>query len=277
MENKIQIFDNPEFGEVRVVMIDGEPWLVGKDVATALGYVKPTDAVRNHVPDKFKGVSEMETPGGKQNVVVINEAGMYKLVMRSKLESAEKFSDWVCEDVLPSLRKNGTYTVDNPQTSLENEISALVPIAWHGENILATPQLAKVYGVKRNTIIKVLSLNREQFAENVHFFKIEGDELRTFLDIAQDCDADIANHMAKLYLWTRQGAALQAKLLTTKRSRKAFKLLEVGYFGKPVTDCHTQKLSPQEKFNALLKCAELTNNAELRDSIIRQTVKLILS
>ena len=114
MENNVQLFDNEEFGIVRVVTINGEPWLVGKDVATALGYVKPTDAVRNHVPDKFKGVSVLETPGGKQNVVVINEAGMYKLVMRSKLESAEKFSDWVCEEVLPSIRKTGGYSVKDP-------------------------------------------------------------------------------------------------------------------------------------------------------------------
>lgn len=115
MTTALQIFTNEEFGDIRVVMRDGEPWFVGKDVASALGYVKPADAIREHVPDKFKGVCEMETPGGKQKVIVINEAGMYKLVMRSKLESAEKFSDWVCEDVLTSIRKTGSYSVEMKQ------------------------------------------------------------------------------------------------------------------------------------------------------------------
>ena len=119
MEDKVQIFDNPEFGKVRVVMIDGEPWLVGKDVATALGYKDPGKAIREHVPDKFKGGAEMDTPGGVQNVVVINEAGMYKLVMRSKLESAENFSDWVCEEVLPSIRKTGSYSVECETNAVE--------------------------------------------------------------------------------------------------------------------------------------------------------------
>ena len=127
MEKAIQLFINEEFGEVRVVTIDSEPWLVGKDVAIALGYKEPEKAVREHVSDKFKGVSVLDTPGGKQKVVVINEAGMYKLVMRSKLESAEKFSDWVCEDVLPSIRKTGSYSVA-PVESLAKSISELAAV-----------------------------------------------------------------------------------------------------------------------------------------------------
>lgn len=147
MENNVQLFDNPEFGEVRVVTINGEPWLVGKDVAIALGYVKPTDAVRNHVPDKFKGVSEMETPGGKQNVVVINEAGMYKLVMRSKLENAEKFSDWVCEEVLPSIRKTVGYSVDGEQTEKSK-------IRWERLNLQRGIELRKTAKAVKDPNVK---------------------------------------------------------------------------------------------------------------------------
>ena len=129
MEEKFlpQVFEHEKFGKVRVVMKDGIPWFVGKDVATALGYTKPEDAVRKHVPDKFKGVSVLETPRGKQKVVVINEAGMYKLIMRSKLESAEEFSDWVCEDVLTSIRKTGSYSVAsvNPLAQAISELAAV--------------------------------------------------------------------------------------------------------------------------------------------------------
>lgn len=115
MTTALQIFNSEEFGNIRVIIRDGEPWFVGKDIATALGYVRTADAVREHVPDKFKGVGEMETPGGKQNVVIINEAGLYKLIMRSDLESAEKFSDWVCEEILPSIRKTGSYSIEMKQ------------------------------------------------------------------------------------------------------------------------------------------------------------------
>ena len=131
MENKLQIFVNAKFGKIRVVMKDGEPHFVGKDVATALGYKDPGRAVREHVPDKFKGAVEMPSPGGVQNVVIINEAGMYKLVMRSKLESAEEFSDWVCGDVLTSIRKTGSYSVtpaNNDIDSLAQAISKLADV-----------------------------------------------------------------------------------------------------------------------------------------------------
>ena len=131
MENKLQIFVNTKFGKIRVVMKDGEPHFVGKDVATALGYKDPGRAVREHVPDKFKGAVEMPSPGGVQNVVIINEAGMYKLVMRSKLESAEEFSDWVCGDVLTSIRKTGSYSVtpaNNDIDSLAQAISKLADV-----------------------------------------------------------------------------------------------------------------------------------------------------
>lgn len=107
--NELRIFSNKEFGEVRTVTIDGEPWFVGKDVAAALGYEKPTDAIRKHIDEEDRGISKMETPSGKQNVTIINESGMYSLIMSSKLPSAKKFKHWVTSEVLPSLRKNGSY------------------------------------------------------------------------------------------------------------------------------------------------------------------------
>lgn len=81
--NELIIFNNPEFGEIRTVEVNGEPWFVGKDVATALGYKNPQEAVRNHVDDEEKGVSEILIPGGKQTVPVINESGLYSLVLSS--------------------------------------------------------------------------------------------------------------------------------------------------------------------------------------------------
>lgn len=107
--NDLQVFSSPEFGQVRTVEVDGEPWLVGKDVAEALGYKNPQEAVRTHVDDDDKGVSKILTPGGEQLVPIINESGLYSLVLSSKLPTAKKFKRWVTAEVLPSIRRHGGY------------------------------------------------------------------------------------------------------------------------------------------------------------------------
>ena len=107
------LFKNDMFGEIRNVMEGATPWFVANDVAKALGYKDPVHTVRNIVWEENKGVAEISTPGGRQNVTIINEAGVYQLIFRSKLESAKQFQKWVFEEVLPSIRKNGFYVSDN--------------------------------------------------------------------------------------------------------------------------------------------------------------------
>ena len=107
--SQMEIFKNPEFGTIRAVEIDGEPWLVGKDVALALGYKNPQEAIRNHVDAEDKGVSEILTPGGMQKLPIINESGLDSLVLSSKLPKAKLFRRWVTSEVLPSVRKHGAY------------------------------------------------------------------------------------------------------------------------------------------------------------------------
>lgn len=117
----VQIFSHPEFGGVRVVELNGEAFFVGRDVAIALGYAKPENALATHVPDKYKKVTPIQgTPGGTQNMTVINEAGLYKLIFASKLPKAIDFSDWVCEEVLPSIRKTGKYSIEKTEPNLED-------------------------------------------------------------------------------------------------------------------------------------------------------------
>ena len=113
----IKIWENQEFGELRIVDMNGEPWMVGKDVAQALGYGEGkslANAVANHVDPEDKGVTELMTPGGKQKMVVINESGLYSLVLSSKLPGAKRFRRWVTGEVLPSIRKHGAYM--DPET-----------------------------------------------------------------------------------------------------------------------------------------------------------------
>lgn len=124
--NDLVIFENPEFGQIRVVNKDSEPWFVGKDVADALGYGKGkslNNAVSRHVDDDDKGVTEMMTPGGKQNFVIINESGLYSLILSSKLSTAKKFKHWVTSEVLPSIRKTGGYIAGQENLS-DSELMA---------------------------------------------------------------------------------------------------------------------------------------------------------
>ena len=110
--NELMIFNNPEFGEIRTVEVNGEPWFVGKDVATVLGYGEGkslANAVANHVDEEDKGVTELMTPGGDQKMVIINESGLYSLVLSSKLPGAKRFKRWITSEVIPSIRKHGAY------------------------------------------------------------------------------------------------------------------------------------------------------------------------
>ncbi len=112
--NELQIFDNPKFGEIRTLTIDGEPWLAGKDVAEILGYSNPQKAIRDHIDEDDKTVNESFTVNGTQ-AILINESGLYSLILSSKLPNAKQFKRWVTSEVLPAIRKTGTYSVPNKQ------------------------------------------------------------------------------------------------------------------------------------------------------------------
>lgn len=109
--NEIMIFNNPEFGSVRTVCIDGEPWLVGKDVALILKYTNPQKAIRDHVDPEDRTVNESFTVNGTM-ATLINESGFYSLVLSSKLPTAKKFKRWVTAEVLPTIRKTGGYVAN---------------------------------------------------------------------------------------------------------------------------------------------------------------------
>lgn len=129
--NNIQIFKY-ENNDVRTVEMNGEPWFVGNDVAAALGYGKGkslANAVTNHVDSEDKGVTELMTPGGKQNVTIINESGLYSLILSSKLPTAKQFKRWVTSEVLPSIRKNGGYIAGQEQMTPEELMAKALLVA----------------------------------------------------------------------------------------------------------------------------------------------------
>ena len=113
LSENIKIFNNAEFGEIRVMLIDDDPWFVGKDIAVALGYKDTVNALKAHVDEQDKRGWRITTPSGEQQATIINESGLYSLIFSSKLESAQRFKHWVTHEVLPSIRKHGMYMTDN--------------------------------------------------------------------------------------------------------------------------------------------------------------------
>lgn len=119
MSKEIQIFKNDEFGQVRGVLINGESYLIGKDVAEKLGYSNTPKAIRDHVDDDDKLTERIVLSGQNREVIVINESGLYSLILSSKLPNAKKFKRWVTSEVLPQIRKTGSYQVPKMSKELQ--------------------------------------------------------------------------------------------------------------------------------------------------------------
>ena len=198
MENKLQIFTNSEFGELRTVEIDREIYFVGKDVASILGYVNPRKALADHVDDEDKkdGVTIRDSIGREQTPIVINESGLYSLILSSKLPTAKKFKRWVTSEVLPSIRKHGIYATENfaeqaiknpawaieilsafkesqeKNRLLETQVAELTPKATYYDLVLQCPDLisitkiAKDYGYSGKAFNKLLNELGVQFNQS---------------------------------------------------------------------------------------------------------------
>ena len=123
--SELQIFENPEFGTIRSVEVDGEPWLVGKDVAAALGYGDTDQALRKHVDSEDKLTRQFDGSGQSREMYIINESGLYSLILSSKLPGAKKFKRWVTGEVLPSIRKSGGYLAPAAAKALDDMTAAI--------------------------------------------------------------------------------------------------------------------------------------------------------
>lgn len=144
--NELQFFNSEEFGEIRTVTIDGEPWFVGKDVAEILGYSNTRKALADHVDeeDKMDGVTIRDSIGREQNPVCINESGLYSLILSSKMPNAKKFKHWVTSEVLPAIHKTGSYQMQNLSTEMK-------AILMHDEKIMKIDQ--RVTGLENTMTI----------------------------------------------------------------------------------------------------------------------------
>lgn len=144
MKNKLMIFNNSEFGQVRTVEIDNKPWFVGKDVAEALGYSDTDKAIRNHVESEDKLTRQFGGSGQKRNMTIINESGLYALILSSKLPTAKAFKRWVTSEVIPSIRKTGSYTT-KPMTAYQQMMADTRQRNARIQSARILTQLAKQY------------------------------------------------------------------------------------------------------------------------------------
>lgn len=148
----LKVFSDERFGTVRTTVIDGEPYFVGKDVTGILGYSNSRKAIGDHVDEEDKGVTKCDTLGGVQDMVIINESGLYSLILSSKLPTAKEFKRWVTAEVLPSIRRHGMYAVDEVLENPDMLIAALMELK---EERKRTKALSETVAVQNQQIAEM--------------------------------------------------------------------------------------------------------------------------
>lgn len=209
--NNISTFNNPAFGSVRAVSVNDEPYFVGKDVAEILGYERPTDAVRKRVDPDDRGVAKMETPSGAQEMTIINESGLYSLILSSKLPKAKEFKRWVTAEVLPAIRKTGGYVNDTAQF-VESYFGQLEPNQKHALTMMFD-ESKRMSAQLKEQAPKVLFANA---VETAHNSILIGDLAK----IIRQNGVDIGQK--RLFEWMRQNGYLikdgQSKNMPTQKA-----------------------------------------------------------
>lgn len=150
--SELQIFKNAEFGSIRTLQINDEPYFVGRDVAEILGYSNSRKALADHVDEEDKGVTKCDTFGGTQDMTVINESGLYSLILGSKLPTARKFKCWVTSEVLPAIRRHGVYAVDEVLANPDMLIDALLQFKAERE---INQELKETVAVQNQQIVEM--------------------------------------------------------------------------------------------------------------------------
>lgn len=212
--SELQVFNHAEFGSVRTITVEGESYFVGKDVAEILGYSNTRKALADHVDEEDKGVTKCDTPGGVQDLTVINESGLYSLILSSKMPNAKKFKRWVTSEILPTIRRHGLYAMDEVLANPDILINALLELKAERE---------------RNANLQaVVAVQNQQM--------IEMQPKVSYYDVVLNCKDLVAiSVIAKDYGWsaTKLNQYLQQKGIQYKQGGKIWllyqKYAEKGY------------------------------------------------
>lgn len=212
--SELQVFNHAEFGSVRTITVEGESYFVGKDVAEILGYSNTRKALADHVDEEDKGVTKCDTLGGVQDLTVINESGLYSLILSSKMPNAKKFKRWVTSEILPTIRRHGLYAMDEVLANPDILINALLELKAERE---------------RNANLQaVVAVQNQQM--------IEMQPKVSYYDVVLNCKDLVAiSVIAKDYGWsaTKLNQYLQQKGIQYKQGGKIWllyqKYAEKGY------------------------------------------------
>ena len=212
--SELQIFKNAEFGSIRTLQINGEPYFVGRDVAEILGYSNSRKALADHVDEEDKGVTKCDTLGGTQEMTVINESGLYSLILGSKLPTARRFKRWVTSEVLPTIRRHGVYAVDEVLANPDMLIEALLQLKAEREI--------------NQTLKETVAVQNQQI--------VEIKPKASYYDVVLNCKDLVAiSVIAKDYGWSanRMNQYLHQKGVQYKQGNKIWllyqKYAEMGY------------------------------------------------
>lgn len=223
--NKIQVFQNEAFGQVRVITKDGEPWFVGKDVAEVLGYSNTKKAINDHVKENHKLGERIVTSGQRREVIIIDEAGFYSLVLRSKLPSAEAFQEWVTSEVLPAIRKHKMYlTPETAQEALE-EPSVFLAKAMLVANNVIDQQKAKLEA-------QAHQINQLKPKAKIYDKYMNAEDSYTITDVAVMNGVrptDLFSFLKRINWLTKQAQC--AYELTKEAPKEYFKVIKCYYGG----------------------------------------------
>ena len=178
---KNQIFKNAEFGPIRTCMVDGEIYFVGKDVALGLGYLNTRKAIRDHVDDEDKLEERIVTSGQNRDLIIINESGLYSLILSSKLDSAKRFKRWVTSEVLPQIRQNGRYELEQHNNLLTQQNHVLESRNALLEEITAQQKPLTDYA--RHILSSTQTVTITQIAQDYGFSAVRFNELLKHLRI----------------------------------------------------------------------------------------------
>ena len=239
MSNQLQTFINEQFGEVRTLLIENEPWFVGKDVATCLGYTDTDQAIRNHVDEEDKQLIQNRRIDGlaipNRGLTIINESGLYSLIFSSELSSARTFKHWVTSEVLPSLRKTGQYKIPQPgmhemkliceRSKLQHEALEMKPKADYYDDIVDSDGLmtmdvaAKALHIKGIGRTKLFALLRQMKILNRHNIPYQEYINRDLFEVKQkviEYPGGIAKKVTLVTLVTPKGLQYIKKKLNNK-------------------------------------------------------------
>lgn len=214
----LQIFNSPEFGAIRTIEKDGEPWFIGNDVATALGYTNARNAVPAHVDDEDKLRTQIEYAGQKRDITIINESGLYSLVLSSKLPTAKKFKRWVTSEVIPSIRKTGSYSaLDMTQLSPEMQMLKLLTDKAIATELAQKQQEQHLQLVEQKVegIRELVGINPNQWREDCRRLIVRIANRMGGNEYIRDVNAEVFQQVDE-----RAGVSLATRL-TNKRRRMA--------------------------------------------------------